>query len=271
MQEDYMAKVQTIDWKKWLAAAGVLFLLVASYSVIVYVNAYSNAMSPGGYRSFGVTGEGKVTTVPDVAVFSASVITQGGNDIAGIQKQNTDKMNAIITFLKKNGVEEKDIKTTNYNLNPRYQSYRCEPNPFGGVVACPPASIIGYEINQSVEVKVRDFAKAGEMLAGVSESGANSVSRINFTVDDRAKLEAEARALAVKEAKEKAQIIAKAGGFRVGDLLSIDDYYDPYPMYDSRMGMGGAESMEMAVASAPAIEPGSEEIIVRVNARYEIK
>lgn len=266
-----MDNLKNLDWKKGLMVAGVLFLLVASYSFIVYVNAYSNAMSGGGYRSFGVTGEGKVTAVPDVAMFGASVITQGGNDIATIQKTNTDKMNAIIAFLKKNGVDEEDIKTTNYNLTPRYQGYRCEPSPFGGAVACPPASIVGYEINQSLEVKVRDFAKAGEILAGVVEAGANSVSQISFTIDDPAKLEAEARAEAVKQAREKADIIAKAGGFRVGDLLSIDDYYQPYPMYDSRMGMGGAEMSVAQSMPAPVLEPGSQEIIVQISARYEIK
>lgn len=266
-----MDKFINTDWKKWFWAAGVLFLLVASYSFIVYVNAYSSAMSPGGYRSFGVTGEGKVTAVPDVAMFSASVITQGGNDIASIQKTNTDKMNAIIAFLKKNGVDEKDIKTTNYSLYPRYQSYQCNANPFGGVVSCPPATIVGYEINQSLEVKVRDFAKAGEALAGVVDAGANSVSQISFTIDDPAKLEAEARAKAVKQAREKAEIIAKAGGFRVGNLLSIDDYYAPYGGYDGRMGMGGAEMSVDMVKASPTIAPGSEEITVQISARYEIK
>jgi uncharacterized protein YggE len=129
---------------------------------------------------------------------------------------------------------------------------------------------VGYTITQSVEVKVRDFSKAGDILSGVVGSGANSVSSLNFTIDDPTRVQSEARAQAIQKAKEQAETVAKAGGFKVGRLLSIDEGYSP--VYDRSYGMGGSnESMKsMSAAPVPAIEPGSQDIVVNVNLRYEI-
>src|SRR4030042_6533168 len=103
-------------------------------------------------NAISFSGEGKVFTKPDIALVTLSVVTEGKN-VSDVQSRNTQKINSVIDFLKKFGVEEKDIKTTNYNLYPRY-SY--EP------VKIP--QIIGYEISQSLEVKIRNLDKVGEIL-----------------------------------------------------------------------------------------------------------
>jgi hypothetical protein len=135
---------------------------------------------------------------------------------------------------------------------------------------CPPSDIVGYTITQSVTVKVRDFAKAGDILGGVVEKGANSVSGLQFIVDDPTEVQNKAREEAVAKAKAKAEAMADAGGFSIGRLLNIyESGAMPQPYYyDSRMktlGMGGAE------ASAPSFEPGSQDTNVTVTLQYEIR
>ena len=95
---------------------------------------------------------------------------------------------------------------------------------------CPPPEIVGYSITQTVSVKVRNFEKIGDLLSGIVDNGANSVSGISFTVDNSTKLENEARKNAMTEAKEKAKAVAEAGGFRLGRLLSVEEG-GQYPTY----------------------------------------
>jgi uncharacterized protein YggE len=257
-------KEQTKNYVGWALVVGIVALAIAA---LWYAQAYSRSSQPSSYRTFGVSGEGKVVAVPDIARFTFSVVTEGGRDLAALQTENTTKANATIDFLKAQGVDEKDIRTEGYNVEPRYQRSNCVARP-GVAVPCPPDTIVGYTVRQTVAVKVRDLAKVGGVLSGVVEAGANTVSQLNFTVDDPAELEAQARGEAIAEAQRKAELIARAGGFNVGRLLSIEDAGDyPRPYYAD--GMGGAE-MALSKVAAPTIEPGSQEIRVTVMLRYEI-
>jgi len=251
-----------------------IFLIVASISVWSYANSYSKQIDPSSIRSFTVSGEGKVVTVPDVATFSFSVITEGGKDLSALQTENVKKVNEAITFVKGNDVDEKDIKTEQYSVEPRYQYYDCSRTIYSSAdeeKACPPPEIVGYTIRQSVLVKVRDFEVAGDLISGVVEKGANSVSRLQFTIDDPLEAMAKAREMAIQRAEEKAEQIADAAGFSVGKLISINEggytpqvYRNAKVSYDEVLGMGGA-------APSAAIEAGSEEVIVNVTLQYEIR
>lgn len=236
-----------------------VFVFAAGY--LSYVNSYSKSIQPSSFRSFSVAGEGKVVAIPDIAQFTFSVITQGGTDIAGLQNENTEKTNQAIAFLKAQNIDAKDIKTISYNLEPRYQRYSCKVGEL-----CPPSEIVGYTVTQTVSVKIRDFGKIGIVLSGVIESGANSVSQLSFTIDDQTSLENQARTEAINQAKEKAKLVAKAGGFRMGRLIAIEESYQPFYGY----GLGGGMKAEL-VAPSPAIEPGSQEITINVTLRYEIQ
>jgi len=242
---------------------GGAFLLIA-LSAAFYVYYYSQSVQPGTYRSFSVTGEGRAITVPDVAQFTFSVISQGGKDVAKTQQDNTKKVNDVIAFLKENNVDAKDIKTQGYNVDPQYQYYECRAG------ACPPPTITGYNVTQTVLVKIRDFEKIGDMLSGVVQKGANSVSQLSFVTDDPTKIKSLAREEAIKKAKSKAQEIADAAGFKVGKLIAIDEggYYPQPVLYNSKAaeyGIGGGGDI------APSIEPGSEEMLINITLRYEIK
>lgn len=258
--------------KLFLFIGGALALVAFAYASLSYVQTYSRSIEPSSFRSFAVQGEGKVIAKPDVAKFSFSVISQGGKDIARIQKENTERVNRAIELVKKAGVEEKDIKTEQYSVEPRYQYYSCPPpEPYGTAKPCPPAEITGYTVSQTVLVSVRNFEKVGDILTGVVEAGANSVSQLSFTVDDPTLLESEARAEAIAKAQEKAEQIAKAGKFSLGRLLSLDEgsTYPPFYYRNEAKAMGIGGGLDAAMP-APSIEPGSQEIRVNVTLRYEI-
>ncbi len=249
--------------KNMLGLVGIISILLTVGILNKYVNTYGASIQPASFRSFSATGEGKVIAVPDVAQFNFGVITEGGTKIADLQTNNTKKMNAALDFLKKNGVADKDIKTEQYSLQPRTEYSGCQ----NGV--CPPSKIVGYTINQMVNVKVRDFNKIGDIMSGIATQGVNTVSDLRFAIDDPKKVQNEARAEAFEEAKIKAESIAKAGGFTLGRLLSIDEgSQSPIPRYES-FGLMDAKIMAEA-APAPTIEPGSQDVVVNVTLRYEI-
>jgi len=261
--------------KDYVGIALIVAMLVVAAAAWQFVSAYGKQIQPSSFRSFSVSGEGKVVAVPDVAEFTFSVVTQGGKDIGTLETQNTDAVNKAIAFVKSEGVDPKDIETQNFDLEPRYQYYNCT-QPVGSAVmttACPPPDIVGYTITETVQVKVRDFTKVGDIFSGVIKNGANTVSQLSFTIDDPTNVENEARAEAITKAKAQAQSIADAGGFRLGEILSIDEGSSPAPMQiyamnsaKSVLGMGGA-----AVAPSPSIEPGSQDVVMDVTIRYEIK
>jgi len=262
-----MLIAMTENFKKYLAVFGVIVALTVAISVWKFADAYSRSIQPSSFRSFTVSGEGKTVAIPDVAQFSFSVITEGGKDVASIQSQNTVKANAAIDFVKSKGVDAKDIQTSGYSLSPRYQNFSCPPSTYSNPRPCPPSEIVGYTVSQTVSIKVRDFTKVGDILSGVVSKGVNSVSGLNFTVDDPSAVQNEARAKAIRNAQERAKAIAKAGNFSIGRLLSIEDQGSPnYPVF--AYGLGGG--VQDKAVTPPTIEPGSEEITVNITLRYEI-
>jgi len=253
--------------KNYLGLAIIISILIIAVSFWNFVFYFRDSIEPSSFRSFSVSGEGKVVAVPDIAQFTFGVVTEGGKNISDLQKNNTEKINKIMAFIKAEGVDAKDLKTTVYNLAPRYENYSCPHE--GGV--CPPPQIVGYTINQSVLVKIRDFTKIGEILSGVIQNGANNVSQLQFAIDDLTEIQNKARAEAIEKAQNKAYLMAKAGGFSVGRLLSIEEgnnyYPQPMTMY-TKAALGAADTNALP---APVIEAGSQEVTVNVVLRYEIK
>lgn len=269
-------------------ALGVVAIIVAGSMVVIGYNvakSYAHAVNQEASRSFSVTGEGKAVAVPDIATFSFSVVTEGNMDVTALQQQNTEKMNDAIDYIKSQSIEAKDIKTESYSIQPRYSSSYCSPESFmtpessnqeGSTKSasalprpCPPPSISGYSVSQSALVKVRDFKKIGTLLAGIVGHGANSVSGVAFTIDDQSKVEQQAREEAIQKAKEKAEAMARAGGFKIGRLLTISENGQMPPYY---YGKGaGMDTAAETPSTPPTIEPGSQEINVQATLEYEIK
>lgn len=250
--------------KTILMVAGAFALVAFSYAAVQFSSTYSRTINPTSVRNFSVTGEGTILAIPDIARFSFSVITEGKDNVQDLQQENTLAMNGILDAIKLAGVEEKDIRTVSYTVTPQYEYYPC----FYERGSCPPPNISGYSISQSIEVTVRDFANAGELLSLAVQKGANSVSQLSFSVDDPTALEDEAREIAILKAKRRATSIALASGFRLGKILEVQEgsFNDQiYPTF-MKEGMGGAED-----TAAPLLEPGTQEVISRVTLIYEIR
>lgn len=249
-------------FKNAVALFGILALGAFAYAAVMFVNAYSQSLDPSATRSFSVFGQGDASGVPDIAQFTLTVLTEGGINLALLQDENAEKMNGVLEYIKSQGVKAEDLRTQQYSIQPRYQYYSC----YQQVGPCPPQEIVGYTVSQTASVKVRDFAKIGTLLSGAVEQGANTVSQLSFQVEDSTALENEARGEAIEKAKEKAEAIAEAGGFRLGRLLSIQEGFNSSPMpmmYTAESdGRGGA---------APSIEPGTQEAQVSVTLLYEIR
>ncbi|MEX2033398.1 MAG: SIMPL domain-containing protein [Candidatus Colwellbacteria bacterium] len=252
-----------IKIRNYLGIALIAAVLVTALSALNFSYSYSRSVDPLTAPNIRVTGEGRAVAVPDIAQFSFSVIAEG-NNIQQIQSDNVKKINQAIDYLKSEGVAKEDIETKSYDLQPRYEYFSC--SPMGSV--CPPPRIAGYTLSQTVAVKLRNFDKTGSILAGVVTRGANSISQLFFTIDDRTKVESEARTKAIAQAKVKAEAAAEAADVKLGRLLSISEYASYPPPGFEGMGMGGAEK---TTTLTPQIEPGSEEITITVDLVYEIR
>jgi len=217
----------------------------------------------GSYpREISVEGEGKAFVTPDTAQISLGVYTEAKESQDAVS-QNTEKVNKIILSLAEFGIAKEDIKTSNFNLYPKYNWTEDR----GSVQD-------GYTLNQTVEVKIKDFQKIGDVIAKSAELGANTIGSVQFVIDDMTTAKEEARAEAIKKAKENAEKIAEQTGLRLGKVLNFweyqDDYY-PQPMYSNASsyreasGLGGGEMME-----APYIEPGQDQITLKVNLSYRV-
>ncbi len=209
-------------------------------------------------RTINVSAEGKVTVSPDIAKLSFSVVSEGA-DPKTLADNNVKKMNTAIDFIKSKGVEEKDIKTTEYNLSPRYEYNENTRKSF----------ISGYTLTQTVSVKVRDLNKVAEVLSGLPPLGINQISSISFDVDDPEKYLSDARNRAFDKVKVKAQALADKNGVKLARVINFYEYYQPIPYYSNAkaLGMGGGE----AAPVVPQIQPGTQEVTVQVSVTYEIK
>lgn len=286
--------------KSVVAAAIGVAVLAIGFAAVTYAVYYGRSVQPSSFRSFSVSGDGKAITVPDVAQFTFTTITEGGKDLTVLQKQNTEAVNNAIDYVKGKGVAAKDIKTSYYYVNPRYENYNCYDAPVRAdikptsavsvsssgsgssaiaaptipsqtVKTCPPPSIVGYTVTQTVSVKVRDFSKVGDIMSGVVTNGANQVGSLAFTLDDPTSAENAARNEAMDKARTKAEGMARAGGFKLGRLLSIQEGRSAYPYYEKSYAMDSAGGTGGATAPAPSIEPGSQETVVTVTMTFEIK
>jgi len=223
----------------------------------------------GGPMTINVTGKGEVTSKPDIAQFSFGVRGEGA-DAATAQTKSADIINAVTAYLKENGVEEKDIKTEGYNLNPKYK-YEQKPCLYGSY--CPPGEQIadGFEVYQTITVKVRDTNNAGKLLGEVGSKGATDISGLNFTVDDEDAIRVEARKLAIEDAKAQAKVLADSLDVRIVKMLSYYEDSPSMPMYNSRaMDMGGM-AVKAEMAPTPSIPTGESKAVSTVTITYEIK
>lgn len=254
------------NWAEDRRLKGLVLLVLALAAVALVSYTYLSVKQAKYADSYGPTtisvdGKGEVTRVPDVATFSF-VAHAEEDDAVTAQKTAATVSNGIVAYLKENGIAETDIKTSGYDLSERYA---CEEED-----ACPfeRTKLAGYSVGQTVQVKVRDTNRAGDLIAGVGERGATSISGLTFTLDDDRSAKAEARAKAVADAKEKAQHLADILGVRLIRLTGFWEETGGYPMYDK--GYGG-DMMRPEDAVSPDMPVGENTVTSAVNLTYEIR
>ena len=242
----------------------ILFVIVLMVSTIVSIQ---NKVKEGRYigqdieikNTIAVSGTGEVAAKPDLALVTFSVVTEG-KTVAAALEENTRKMNAVIAQAKGQGVEEKDLKTTSFTIYPRYD-YTRAPSPVSGKRV-----LVGYEVRQSLQVKIRDLEKVGKMLQIAADAGANQVGDLQFTIDNQDELKKQARAQAIQKAKEQAKEIASQLDVR---LVRIVDFQESRIV--PRFYALEARALDADVGtSIPDIETGENEISVTVTLTYEI-
>ncbi|MFH1129360.1 MAG: SIMPL domain-containing protein [Patescibacteria group bacterium] len=245
----------------------VFSILAILVGLVLVIFVISGIMMLGDRRSSGYgtnnqnlisfTGEGKISTKPDVAFINFSVVTQGTR-VTDVQNKNSEKMNKVVEFLKSFGVEDKDIKTTNYNLYPQY-TYENNRIP----------QIIGYQISQTLNIKVRQLDKIGEIMEKVVDMGINQVDSLYFGVENDEQLKEQARKIAIDNAKAKAEVLAEELGIKLGKLINFYENIVGYPVPTNDykaygMGSGGGEG-------SPNVQTGENEIVINVTLNYEVK
>lgn len=223
-------------------------------------------------NTISVSGYGESFVVPDIATFSFSVVSLKST-VAAAQEDATAKINAITEYLKSAGIDEKDIKTSDYSVYPQYDyvSASCPASSTGEVVYCPSGRQVlrGYEVRQTTTIKVRDTAKAGDLLTNVGSKGATEVSGLTFTTDDPNQGEEEARAEAIADAKDKANRLAKELGVSLVRVVSFSENGGGVP-YPVAYGRGGTLEAQDAKA-APEISIGQNKVVSNVSVTYEIR
>lgn len=205
-----------------------------------------------------ISGEGKVTVIPDIATVELGAQTEKST-VTVAHKENTEKINKLIDSLKKLGIEKKDIQTVGYNVYPQYDWVEGKQ------------ILRNYVVSQNVRVKIRDLEKIGDVLALVGELNLNQVGGLSFTVDEPEVYRQQARIKALENAKEKAEALAQVAGVKLGKIISFSEEsgeVPPSPYYKGyeALGLGGG-----GTAPAPTVEAGSQEITVNVTVSYEIK
>ncbi|HWH07336.1 MAG TPA: SIMPL domain-containing protein [Candidatus Paceibacterota bacterium] len=239
-----------------------LFLLVRTVDTFDELGRSSSPMM----NTITVNGEGRAAAVPDIARVTYSVMETDTN-VAAAQEKATVRSNSALEALKELEIDEDDIRTVSYNVSPQY-NYNDRICPLGYPCGGSP-TITGYQVMQMVEVKVRDTAKASEVLAKLGELGVQNINGPEFALDDPAQVKTEAREEAITKAREEAERLAKQLGVRLGKVVSFYDN-NQGPMYG--YGGGAMDGMkEMAVQSAPTLPVGQNEYTANVSITYEIR
>ncbi|MBI2062624.1 MAG: SIMPL domain-containing protein [Candidatus Yanofskybacteria bacterium] len=239
--------------------------LVVIFAVFLLVSINQKLDTATTTNTVSFSGEGKVSAKPDIAMIEFSIVTEAVTSKAA-QDDNSNKSQKVTDFLKKQGIEDKDVKTTSYNIYPKYSYpgpviYNQMPERSGE------PKIIGYQTTQSFQVKVRDFDKLSGIVDGLVSEGVNNVNNLGFSVEDPEKLKSEARAKAVADAKKKANELKNQIGIRLGKIINFSEgfsgYPGPYYMEAKSVGGGGV--------SGPSFPTGENEITVNITLTYQIK
>ena len=215
------------------------------------------AADKGPVATISITGQGKLSMAPDMAVVTTRVVTPAKTAPEALD-ENTKAISAVIAKIKDAGIEAKDIQTSGFSIYPRYEQQKERDSQ--------PPAIAGYEVANGVTVNIRDLEKLGPILNAVVQSGANEVNGISFQISDADEKMDEARKAAVENAKSRASLYAQAAGVKLGKILSISETGAsmPQPLFMR------AEKVAFASDGAVPMEAGQETLSASVTIVWEL-
>lgn len=258
--------------KNAVIALTAVLVLVALF-LVMRVADLVGVSNENEYNTITVEGDHEVFAAPDIATVSFSVRAEN-LDLVKAQEQAETSAASAIAGLKNLGIDEKDIQTTYYNASPRYEwdqkcgQYGCETGE---------RKLVGYEVNETVTIKIRDLSKVSGAIGALGGAKVSDIQGPNFDIENRDELVQEAREVAIKEAKEKAKVLAKELGVRLGKIVSYYDGGYGYPMpYMAKGGMDAdmavrEEMAQSAPAANPTISEGENRIYSNVSIVYKIR
>ena len=248
--------------KRIIAAVSLIVFVLAA--AVVFYGMPGKALADNGVstqtskRILNVTGEGKVNATPDIAYVNLGVTTEH-KDAAVALSNNTAAMDKIISAIKAAGVAAEDMQTTGYSIYPKYNYIRETGE----------SEIVGYTVNNSVRVTIRDISKVGKILDTASKNGANNSGGITFGLSDYDKYYNEALKKAVQSAKKKAEVLASAVGVSIGTPVNISEGANYNPGYIT-VRYAEKEMLDGGLAQAPVpIQAGTFEVVANVSLVYE--
>jgi len=218
--------------------------------------AATTARADEALRTISVTGLGEVAATPDIAHATVGVRNVAETARAALSGNSTT-MAAVLDALRSRGIADRDMRTTNVSLHPRWGTEVTENGTRVQVLS-------GYEAANLLRVTCRDLSKLGELLDALAGAGANDMRGISFDVDDRVKLMDEARAIAVRNARANAQLYAREAGVSLGAVLSISEAGGPTPVHRGRA------MAEMAAAASVPIAEGELTVSASVSMTFAI-
>ena len=248
----------------WMAIAGVAALavgLLAGPALGAATNPQPRYAAPVAAstdtppeHTISVSGDGKVTVVPDMGTIHLGVVIER-NTAKAARQAAAQAMTQVVAAIKALGIDDKDIATSQVSLNPVYD-YPNNQSP----------RIRGYQLNNVVTVTVRDLEKLGDVLDNSIVAGATTVDGISFDVADRAAAEAKAREAAVADAKAKADTLAKGVGVQITGVSSMSETVQT-PVWYGREFAAGALAADAAQTPVMA---GSTDVTISVQVVFLI-
>lgn len=236
------------------ATAAILTLSSIAVSPAIAQVAVPAAVLDGTILDVSATG--KTTRVPDIATIRAGVVTQSATAAAALA-DNAKRMAGVLAALKAAGVQPRDIATSNVSLQPQY---RYENNQ--------PPVITGYQASNNVSIRFRDVAKSGAILDALVAQGANQIDGPSLSLDQPDAALDEARVDAVKRARARAELYAKAAGLTVVRIVSISESGE---MAGSRPPIVYMARMEAVPKADTTIAPGETDVTASVSVRFLLK
>ncbi|HEX6866824.1 MAG TPA: SIMPL domain-containing protein [Caulobacteraceae bacterium] len=205
--------------------------------------------------TLNVSAQGETKVAPDMATISLGVQTQEPTAQAAIAA-NAEKMSRVVAALKKGGLADKDIQTSNLSLSPQYVYQENLP-----------PRLTGYQASNQVTVTVHDLSRLGKIVDATVNAGADNVGGVSFGIDDPTEAENAARLEAVRKLRAKADLYAGAAGYRVSRLVTMSEGggYSAPPPPMPMMAMR-AESAKYDTS----VSPGELNVQVSVSATYEL-